>query len=127
MARKTPHFLAVDMKSHPAARKQALFLAGHQARPTNPSVATLIRTSEAGNTSLRAVKQASKVEPVVKTSSISRMWRHWTPSGSTGMSPRPLGVPFESEGVFSGGVGISLGRDTVNARLTFVDFSSMVS
>jgi len=40
--------------------------------PTNPKVATLMRT-EGGKTERRAVKQAIKVEPVVNTSSTSRI------------------------------------------------------
>ena len=40
--------------------------------PTKPSVATLIRT-EGGKTDRRALKQAKRVLPVVKTSSTKRM------------------------------------------------------
>ena len=40
--------------------------------PTNPSVATLILT-HGGKTDRNATKHACKVEPVVNTSSISRM------------------------------------------------------
>ena len=41
---------------------------------TTPSVATLMRT-EGGKTVRKASKQANKVDPVVKTSSMMRMWR----------------------------------------------------
>ena len=81
-ARKQPEFLAAIQTSSSMARNKTGFLAisgskgGNTAGPisahylylppTNPSVATLIRT-DAGSTVLNATKQACSVAPVVKT------------------------------------------------------------
>ena len=60
----TKTHLFVDRRQH-----------GAYAPPTNPRVATLILTP-GGKTARSARKQANKVEPVVKTSSISIMCRN---------------------------------------------------
>lgn len=73
--------------------------------PTNPSVAMLMRT-EGGKTVRRVVKQAIKVDPVVNTSSTSRMCR----------------IP-----VSSGGVEVRSLLCSLKAFFTLSDFSSMLS
>lgn len=75
---KSPHtisFVASCPSSpHSSGQKLQDGVSAAYAPPTNPSVAMLMRT-EGGKTVRRAVKHAKAVDPVVNTSSTSRMCR----------------------------------------------------